>query len=607
MKILRPAKHTRQSFDDQQAVSLVSAWVAETKLAMPDLKSNDKWPNIDGYIALVDGLGFELGTVKVQVKKMSASDAKHPRYTFRDDKFLAYCREQQDFIPIIFVGVDLHAKIAYWAHIDRAAAAKMTGRRTLPLVKTQRIASGDHSFVGEWSKICGQYSSKLVEFEKYKKLYDMVSDVVSPALGRSDPSYVPVHAFLDGVNGLLDREFSVVKRTFYPGAWKLGFAYGKFDESSLSYFLYPINQSRNDVQIKELGDSLFDAAFKDGSLGYSLHSGNPVLSDPGGFARQVVAEKTKTIVEGRLLDHSGDEFLAREFVFAFVDKFHRQMGLIKKDSYSVAEIDGAFGEYLPGFLYVAHKIMLEKDRNGYRERVARGQIRYHDPDRMSWLDEGELAEVGRLVLEAVASKSPFPSMSMGNESMPFGLFAEFLSVLKAGGFITIDRPYPARDYTRLGAHGGRISDAHSDEAKQRMVAMLVEHLPRAYRTVVHNNFPLLERELSLLGDATTLAAIADLTERGSEKEPSYHLYLLEPVGGDAPETIILNRAEQADLERAFREHGTARVRGVEYRCRQVNHSVMRFLWEDTPLLFDVYRSLLDRLRKYFLANGRSMF
>ncbi len=55
----KPAKHTKNSFYDQQSVGMVSAWIAQTHRAMPDLKANDKWPNIDGYIELTDenGLG----------------------------------------------------------------------------------------------------------------------------------------------------------------------------------------------------------------------------------------------------------------------------------------------------------------------------------------------------------------------------------------------------------------------------------------------------------------------------------------------------------------------------------------------------------------------
>ena len=54
MKDKKPAKHSKNSFDDQQATSIVSLMISKTWKAMPDLKSNDKWPNIDWYIELVD-------------------------------------------------------------------------------------------------------------------------------------------------------------------------------------------------------------------------------------------------------------------------------------------------------------------------------------------------------------------------------------------------------------------------------------------------------------------------------------------------------------------------------------------------------------------------
>lgn len=129
----KPAKHTNYSFQDQQAVGLVSAWIAESKRAMPDLKANDKWPNIDGYVELTDLNGYPLGNVKVQIKKLSKKNAKDKKHTFKDDKFLAYCRETTDWIPIIFIGVDLDNHIGYWVHIDDGLLSSIGTGKTITL------------------------------------------------------------------------------------------------------------------------------------------------------------------------------------------------------------------------------------------------------------------------------------------------------------------------------------------------------------------------------------------------------------------------------------------------------------------------------------------
>jgi len=58
--------------------------------------------------------------------------------------------------------------------------------------------------------------------------------------------------------------------------------------------------------------------------------------------KEIIQTKTEKIIEAKLLKHAGSEFLAKEFVFAFIDKFHTQMGLEQKDKYLVEEIEKAF-------------------------------------------------------------------------------------------------------------------------------------------------------------------------------------------------------------------------------------------------------------------------
>ena len=43
---------------------------------------------------------------------------------------------------------------------------------------------------------------------------------------------------------LLDHDFSIVKKVYYPNTWKLGIAYAEYKPNALSYLLYPIQISR---------------------------------------------------------------------------------------------------------------------------------------------------------------------------------------------------------------------------------------------------------------------------------------------------------------------------------------------------------------------------
>jgi hypothetical protein len=46
--------------------------------------------------------------------------------------------------------------------------------------------------------------------------------------------------FLDEYNRLLDYDLGIVKKVYYPNAWKLGIAYAAYEPKALSYLLYPI-------------------------------------------------------------------------------------------------------------------------------------------------------------------------------------------------------------------------------------------------------------------------------------------------------------------------------------------------------------------------------
>jgi len=99
----------------------------------------------------------------------------------------------------------------------------------------------------------------------------------------------------------------------------------RYQNSSISYTLYPIPFNNNDVQIKEVNKTLYEQLKHEG-LGFTGHFvENPIKRRPKEYAIEIVKSKTLKIWGNRLLDHKGNEFLAREFIFAFIDNFSQQL------------------------------------------------------------------------------------------------------------------------------------------------------------------------------------------------------------------------------------------------------------------------------------------
>lgn len=591
--IKRPARHTKSSFYDQQAIGIVSALIAGTQRAMPDLKANDKWPNIDGYIEVIDEKGFPNGTLKVQVKKLSIKNAKKKQHSFKNDKFLSYCRESMDWIPILFIGVDLQESKAFWLHIDHDFLSKNGNKKTIKLKENQVIESGNSNFIKDWENIIALYCSKADEFEKYKKAFSILSDIITPALGKADNQFIKIHYFLDEINSYLDYKYSIVKQIFYPKTWKLGLAYYQYEKSKLVYTLYPIPQNRNDVQIKEVDKNLHDKIQEEG-LGFTGHFfENPVETQPKEYAKEIINSKVKKIIEAKLLNHSGSEFLAKEFIFAFIDKFYIQMGLEQRNEYLISEIEEAFHRYLPFWLKISYDLLFSEDRNNFKARVSSGSIRYYDPDRIGEIKEEELKEIKQKIEEILKKNTPVPQIRMRNEQFSFRIFMEFFNFLKQSKK-EIVRPYKAKNFSRLKNGNNSDYNTFSKNDLKSNLKIFFDNLIDTYEVILKNNFPMLKNELSLFGEADTILI------SWNEKDIYY------PQDFPTYDMCYLQSREKREHGRIFLLEGknirktpvkNIIFREKEYQFISRKSAILDFIYEDTPMLNFIYKEIEDLFNK----------
>ena len=592
------AKHSIRSFYEQQAISLVSAWIAETKRAMPDLKALDRWPNIDGYIEVTDEKGSWKGDLKVQVKKLSNTNARNKQHYFnKNDKFLPYCRESEDEggVPIIFIGVDLKNEQAFWLHIDRDFLNRNGSSRTVKFVEAQVIKSGTSEFVEDWKNIVALYRSKSKEFEKYKNLFSMLSDVINPALGKIDERFVSIHRFLDTVNHYLDHEFSIVKQILYSNTWKLGFAYYRYGDSELAYTLYPIARNKNDAQIKEIDQSLNNRV-QNANLGFTGHFiENPLKKEPKEYATEVVRKNTQRVIDRKLLRNTGSEFLAIEFIFAFIDEFHIPMGLELKDKYSLEEIRVAFYIYLPLWLKFSDGII-----SFPQDRFPRKTEIYYQPNWASKLSRAELNKIRLNVEKALLDDEPIPKIPpIVGEQNSFDLFVEFFEFLKKAKRRGIRRPYKKKDFSKLKEKGNnRIHRLFSDTDTEYNLGVFLEHLLDAYNAILRNNFPALIGELSLFGEADTILVSPDLKGRYYK---TYKMYYLKSK--TKKKQVRIKPITEEDIKRYELEYPDSEnfvyFEREKYQLLLNEPKILEFIYGDTPVLNFIYKILKERIDEYF--------
>jgi uncharacterized protein Usg len=456
----------------------------------------------------------------------------------------------------------------------------------------------------EWLQIVQRYRTKLRGYDRLEAVYATLSKRVNPAQGIAKPSFRAIHEFLDEMNALLDGPFSLVKRRFYPNSWKVGFAFSHYDTSSVGYTLYPIRSDENDVQIKEISKDLAEEFLRlHGFTEY--YSENPIQRHPKQHALERIQEHMNQIIESRLLDHKGSIALAREFLFAFVDRFSQEIGMQKKDCYSISDIQSAFYRHLPIWVDEAVKLLVRKKRNKIRSPADCFYRKpYLDPDLLrSQIMPQEMEEIEQLVLGRIASGSPIPRISIGSENLPLGLFVEYDSFLSVNGVTEIHRLYEPPDYSRM-RNGGYLWEAYSRTSFGKNLKIIYGNFPEVYSSIVGRNFPQIIDRLAPFDGASNVIVVFDAEDRYASREekdiPGITLYYLKPETELGPNITVYHISECKELVDKLEDRlgKTVEVDGKMFKLTGISSSIPKIIIENLPMHTLLYEELKHAMSRY---------
>jgi hypothetical protein len=426
--------------------------------------------------------------------------------------------------------------------------------------------------------------------------YARLSKIVNAAGGVAKAEFREIHTFLDCINSFLDGPFSLVKRRFYPNAWKVGFAYHEYSANSVSYTMYPISFELNDVQIKEVDTSFRDELVAlNGMIAYSKE--NPVKSRSKEHALEIMEKRIEQLTNFRLLDHEGSEFLAREFIIAFVDKFADQIGLHKKDRYTLAEIGNGFYRHLPIWVEETIKLFVRESRNGIKKPADcyYGKTYFEPGILKSQLLPEEVDEVENLVVQRMKTNDAMRVIALGSEEFPFRLFVEFHSFLTTRGVIEVPRLYKPPDYSRV-PHGGWIWEPYSSDDVEANLKRLFDALPSVYTAIVEHNLPELKSQLLPFDGATLVVAVFQI----KDERPTLALYYLKHEGDHDLRIELLEKSQRKDVVcKLDSRPDKLELNGKTYKLIGAAFMFPRFIYDDLPMLTFVYDELKGALRKYF--------
>jgi len=588
--LTKPAPYPPTAIKEVMAINTLRELVDENQV-MLHIRQQDTVPDIDGDLDILDQDHRPIGKLEIQVKKLPDDYGTSPKLQIRLSIF-GYASITTSN-PVLLVGVNVHQKKAYWYHVPMNVNPP-SGQETVtvhfPL--TQVIDRRDTRYVVEWLAISQEHHRKLREYDKLQVTLSQLSKRSTlTTAGSASPGFREIHEFLDELNALLDGPFSLVKRRFYPGSWKVGLAYRDFSSKSITYTLYPIQPEENSVQIRTI-DATQDLLSIDGIRGYFVE--NPIKIHPKQHAVEVIEESMRQIFEGKLLDHKGSDALAREFMFAIIDRFTEQLGLEKKGSYTLAEIETAFYSRLPIWVEEAVRLMVRENRNGVKSPLdCLYRKPYFNPDMLSHhIMPEEMKKLDELVTTRIERHGPVPKIPIGYKDIPLGLFEEYHSYLISNDITEIHRLYDPPDYSRI-PHGGYFWDAYSPESVQRNLQALFTNLPPAYSGIVEQNFPQLKGNLLPFLGATRVIAFFDAKDQiGSIASITLCYLRCKDENGLRIELFKAGQDKdfETKLDRAFKDHHIE-LDGKSYEYVTNSSGVMRFKYDELAMFDFIYEEL----------------
>lgn len=563
----------------------------------PHLSEQDKTPNIDGYLDLIDENSIPIGKLEVQVKKLPDEFEEKPKFP-SPTSLIVYARDSTTS-PVLLICVDIHNAKAYWCSMDHFFVEKYldkikSGQQTIMIhFPVENCLDGKNvTYLDYWKAIFDRYSIKLKNFDNLEKEHKLIRERSNSAIGISKPEIKLIHIYLDQLNQLLDLKFDIIKRVFFPNSWKVGFAYHRFEEEFVKYEHYPIPVDKNDVQIKEIDDNLELEIRKTRLELVSYINSNPIIANPVKHATSYVETKLDEILKNKLLDHRVDTVLAREFVFSFVDNFHTQMGLEEKDEYSLDEIEIGFLKYLP--LWIS-EVTSDPNIGSLYWRTG-----YHDPSLYLTLTPiNERKKIDDIVRSKILSNTPIVFERTGDKNFPFGIFQEMLTYLKIENIQTINRVYSKKDSHRFSHAQPRWSwNVFSKSDAEKNLRVFFDNYPRIFTAIIEKNFPLIKSEFPVFNGASLVLFVFDLKDEysghvGDFTFPYYYMYYLQSDDCTDLKIQFMDKDEfdNSDLAKDIESRRIIEIDGKIFKLFRGQGGCMDFLFNEFPLLTFLYDDL----------------
>ncbi len=556
---------------EQDAVNILLGLI-DARFVKADIRTRDKYPNVDGTLELVGEDQVPLGKFEVQIRKVAACQN---RYSC-PETLVAYSRVST--LPVVLICVDTSTRRAHWKQISPLMPERKEGQRSFTIHFDEAADSIDKrvTYFQKWLQIVRDYQERIAKYPCLKR--EVINRLTLTDIPRQDR--VVFQRFIDTVNKLLDTDFIAVKEILFADVWKLGLGVFPSSEESVSYQLYKIPYGEPVPLICMLEGSYLTF---DQSTPYAVSNHwrtRDDFSDPELAGRRYILDQLRQVLNLKALPIHGT-LLSTDVLIAFIDEYSQCLGLPPyQDTYSLDDISHALNDYLPG---ICNAIALELPKD------KRNLITFD----MDWLAR----YLSHNTVTPASHAHPLIAFALESSRVSIKAAFEALRYLSAAGVSTIKR-FWIRQSRPLSPGDNWIWSGYTPEAEIHNVRVVLKRSLEEYKTFIKGNHLRLDNSTYLDSHTSTIYEYEPSFARQPWQCPIINEHHVENAQSGLPKLsvrITTGKRGRIDLQR----FPTVQVDGYNYKAVASSRYLADFLFQRTPVLNMLYELLRRDLEAHY--------
>ena len=420
------------------------------------------------------------------------------------------------------------------------------------------------------------------ETEYQKQIIEKAIAQLNPITTYNDYKNKQLQIFVEEINKLSDQfwqldSFFQIQKNIYANR-KIGIIIYKGNSNNPDYSLFPAPEGNINL-LRELNQNDWMILSARGIVsGKKTDLSASIIKAPLEVARQTILNYYSELISYNIVYRSNNFFLINEFIIDFIDKFHIQLGLDKKEKYTTNELFFAYYSFLPIWV---DEILLTIDE----ETITR-LLKDNGYVDLSFLDFFDMSKIKQIVYQRIKDKklslTGRESIAVGSEKFLIALFPIYLKYLNDNKIKKVHRIYKPKNYSLVeGRKGFFTADLYSDDDVKYNLKIIFDNFQEIFKDSIKKVVPKLEDDIKVYEKI-----IIELKE---SQNPSYGRkfslvkYYLENNDGNELQ-IIYNPGKITEIPEEARLKQTEKLfyNNKEYDY-WVSHGVLDFIYEPLPM------------------------